>query len=115
MHRTIAEFYGHADALDTEGVCLCLDEDVELQFSNSPLIKGRQQVREVFSQFYGTIKSMKHDFVSEWETSGTTLLESRVTYTRGNGTVLSVPAFSVVELHREKISSVRIFVDLSHL
>lgn len=115
MHNTIISFYECADALNAAGASDCFAEQVELRFGNAEPLLGKAAAQAAFSDFYSAIKGMKHEFINTWEQGNATLLESQVLYTREDQSTLSVPAFSVIKLNANKISEIRIYIDLSQL
>ncbi len=82
------------------------------QFGNWAPVAGKPAVREALRRFFASIGGLSHEFTGEWRDTNTVVLEGNVTYTRLNGTTVTVPAATVYELDGELASQVRIYVDV---
>ena len=61
------------------------------------------------------IASSRHRLLGMWNGPATAVCEGEVTYTRHNGSVLSVPFANVFDLRGDKIAAYRIYIDNSAL
>lgn len=60
----INSFHAGADRLDAKPFAKnFFTEDVEMQYANGPLIKGRDNLEKAFAQSFATLELMKHRFM----------------------------------------------------
>ena len=103
------------DAGDAAGFVDLLTPDAEFRFGNSPAIIGADAIRSAVAGFFAAIASSRHELLDVWNDAATVVCEGVVTYTRHNGSFLSVPFANVFELKGDKIASYRIYIDNSAL
>lgn len=74
----------------------------------------REAVRDAWAGFCAGIDGVSHSLVEEWQTPSATIVEADVTYTRKNGSTITLP---VVTVYRggELIGDDRIFMDVAPL
>jgi len=103
------------DARDTAGFMNLLAPDAQFRFGNAPVIIGADAIRSVVSGFFKAIASSRHQLLKTWNGPATAVCEGVVTYTRHDGSTLSVPFANVFELTGDKIAAYRIYIDNSSL
>ena len=103
--------YRDVDALDVEKVAAWFTDDGTVVFANHPPAVGRSAITAALGGFMSSIRGMKHEFRNVWDVGATTVFEARVTYTCKDGTVVVIPAATVLERRGDKIRSCRIYVD----
>ena len=103
------------DAGDAAAFVELLTPDAQFRFGNAPVVVGREAIRTVAAAFFAAIASSRHRLLSTWSGPGTAVCEGEVTYTRHDGSVLSVPFANVFELRAGKIAAYRIYIDNSAL
>jgi ketosteroid isomerase-like protein len=103
--------YRDVDALDADKVAAWFTDDGTVMFANHPPAVGRSAIRTALGGFMSSIRGMKHEFRNVWEIGATAMFEARVTYTCKDGTVVVIPAATVLERRGDKITSCRIYVD----
>ena len=101
---------GNADAFAS-----FLAQDGEFRFGNAPAVRGRDAVRNAVATFFGAIGGCRHRLIRSWTAPGTAACEGEVTYTRLDGSQLTVPFANVFTLRGAEIASYRIYVDTSPL
>jgi hypothetical protein len=87
-------------------------DDVEVRFGNNPPAHGKEEVAQNIGQFWSMIGGLKHNFVNTWEVGDTTILESKVEYTRTDGARVTVPSTTFLHRDGELVDSLRIYIDL---
>jgi ketosteroid isomerase-like protein len=107
----VAAHYRDVDALDADKVAAWFTDDGTVVFANHPPAVGRSAIRTALGGFMSSIRGMKHEFRNVWEIGATAMFEARVTYTCKDGTVVVIPAATVLERRGDKITSCRIYVD----
>ena len=88
-----------------------LTDDGEFRFGNQPSVHGRANVAGYVDAFFGMIGGSKHELQRTWGDDGTKACEGRVTYTRLDGTTLTVPFANVFYMRDDKIARYLIFID----
>ena len=65
--------------------------------------------------FFGAIGGSRHRFIRAWEDGGSAVCEGEVTYTRHDGSTLTVPFVNVFYLQGDKVRRYLILIDNSAL
>jgi ketosteroid isomerase-like protein len=103
------------DAGDAAGFVRFLTPDAQFRFGNAPAVVGGEAIRAAAAGFFSAIASSRHRLLRTWNCAATAVCEGEVTYTRHDGTALSVPFANVFELRGDKIAAYRIYIDNSAL
>jgi ketosteroid isomerase-like protein len=103
------------DAGDANDFIELLTPDARFRFGNAPVIVGHEAIHAAVAAFFAAIASSRHRLLGTWSGAGTTVCEGEVTYTRHDGSVVSVPFANVFELRADKIAAYRIYIDNSSL
>ena len=118
---------GGAASRDTDGLFAAIDrndatafvgylaDDAVFRFGSAPAVHGRDEIRVAVDGFFGTIAGCSHA-VHKTISSGSTLVcEGEVTYTRHNGTEITLPFTDVFEYHGDRIAKYKIYMDVNPL
>ena len=111
----VAAVLGTIDAGDTKAFAGYLAPDIDFRFGNAPPVHGAQEVRAAVEQFLVGIRAIAHEIVGAWRAGAVIAAHGSVTYTRLDGSALSVPFAVIWYLYEERIRDYRIFVDTSAL
>lgn len=111
----IESLFATIDARDAEGFARFLTEDGTFRFGNLEPVRGRDAVEGFVRGFFSTLAGLRHDVEQFWEVPGAVVVEGRVTYTRPNGTNLTVPFADVLRLDGDAIHDYRVYIDVSEL
>jgi ketosteroid isomerase-like protein len=103
------------DAGDAPGFVDFLTPDAQFRFGNAPMIQGTREIAVAVTGFFGSIRSSQHRLLESWCTHESVGCEGEVTYTRHDGSVVVYPFANLFQLRGEKISSYRIYIDISTL
>jgi hypothetical protein len=102
------------DSMEPDAFARHLSDDVTMRFGNAEPLHGRAACRDAWAQFCETVDGVSHDMVNQWEVGSTTIAEANVTYTRKDGTEVTVPVLTIYETNADdEIDSYRIFIDLA--
>ena len=116
MEKTnIKKLFESIDSFDTEGLLSYLDENAIFRFGNMPAITGKSQIGPFLDGFFKSIKAIRHDQIEIWEVDNVRIMNGRVTYTRHDGSELSVPFSNTFKMRGDKIKDYLIFADTSEL
>src|SRR5215218_9250302 len=89
------ELFADIDSMDPDAFARHLADDVSFKFGNSDPVIGRDAVRDTWAGFCDGIDGVSHDVVEQWEQGPATIVESTVTYTRKDGSTLSLPVVTI--------------------
>ena len=105
------------DARDAAAFADRLTPDARFTFGNAPTVIGAEAIGIAAGQFFAAIASCRHRLLRtiKGKESAAIACEGIVTYTRHNGSAVSVPFANVFELRGEKIAAYRIYIDNSPL
>ncbi len=87
----IRELMQVSDARDVDGYLKFLTPDAVLRFGNAPEFKGQAAIREALSGFFQSIAGLEHTILHVWSEPGSYVLRGDVTYTRLDGSQLTIP------------------------
>jgi limonene-1,2-epoxide hydrolase len=102
---------GVIDARDADGFVACLTPDAEFRFGNAPSVHGREAIRAAVAGFFSVIGGCRHRLIGAWNGAGTAVCEGEVTYTRLDGSTVTIPFVNVFGLSGEHVASYRIYID----
>ncbi len=103
------------DAKDTEGFAGFLTEDAVFRFGNNAPARGKRAVREAVAGFFAGVKSLRHTIRESWSQADAVVMHGEVTYTRHDGSQLSVPFANVFKLEGTLVREYLVFADVSQL
>ncbi len=111
----IQGLFNAIDAFDTKTFASFLDEDAHFKFGNIPVIKGKDAIFEFVAGFFQAIKGIRHTNLESWELEGIRFVNGTVSYTRLDGSILTVNLSKTLKLKGSKIKEYLIFIDNSEL
>jgi ketosteroid isomerase-like protein len=103
------------DAKDAEGFAAFLTEDAVFRFGNAEPARGKKAVHEAVAGFFAGVKSLRHTVRESWSHPEAVVMHGEVTYTRHDGSQLSVPFANVFKLQGSLVREYLIFADASKL
>ncbi len=106
-----ARLFAAIDARDADAFVAFIAEDGEFRFGNAPPVVGRAAIRAAVGGFFAAIGGCRHRLLASWTGPGSAVGEGEVTYTRHDGSTLTVPFVNVFTLGGGPIRSYRIFID----
>lgn len=106
--------FADIDSMEPDRFADHLAEDVSFRFGNADAVIGREAVRDTWAGFCAGIDGVSHSLVEEWQTPTATIVEAEVTYTRKNGSTVTLPVVTVYRAG-ELIDDYRVFMDVAPL
>jgi ketosteroid isomerase-like protein len=103
------------DARDSSAFLTFLTPDAQFRFGNAPTMIGSEAIRAAVEGFFAAIAACQHRVLKTWNGTAAIACEGTVTYTRHDGSTVSVPFANVFELRGAKIAAYRIYIDNSPL
>ncbi len=113
--KDILDLFAAIDKFDTKVFASYLDEKARFKFANIPVITGKNNVFEFVAGFFQSIKAIRHKNLEIYELDGIRFVMGNVTYTRLDGSTLSVDFSNTFRLNGNKIKDYLIFIDNSEL
>lgn len=84
-------------------------------FGNGAEIRGRDAIRTAVAGFFDAIAGLKHEITDVWNCGNTLITRIAVTYTRLDGSCVTLPGANIWTLQGGKIGDYRIYIDLTPL
>jgi ketosteroid isomerase-like protein len=103
------------DAMDTEGFLGFIAPDGEFRFASTPPVRGRAAIRAAVENFFSSFAALRHELQRVVAEGNTVVCEGEVTYTRHDGSVITLPFCNVFETDDGLISLYRIYIDVAPL
>ena len=107
----LSELFAAIDAQDAGKFASFLSEDVVFRYGSSAPVRGRQAVQDYVAGFFGSLDSLSHRLLAEWESGDVVICEGEVTYTLPGGKDVTVPFVIVLGMENNKIKGYKIYVD----
>ena len=101
--------------MDQDKFITFLTDDAQFRFGNAPAVQGKSAARDAVAGFFGTIRSIRHNNVNLWVNQDSVLYEGEVTYTRHDGSTLTIPFFNKFGMVGDKIKDYFIYIDITPL
>jgi SnoaL-like domain len=110
-----ARLYTGVDAMDAHAFASNFAAGGELHFGNADTVVGPEAIEAAIGGFFQMIKGIKHDVLEAWREDDAVFCDIRVTYTRLDGSTVTLPAAVLSRLDGDKIRDFRIFTDQAPL
>lgn len=111
----VNDLFKAVDSSDVDSFVQFMSEDVYFRAGSSQPIQGREAVRKDFSGLLASIKGMQHSLSDTLVQDHTVVVHGTVTYTRHDGSELTVPFADIWAMEGEKIKDYLIFIDNTQL
>ena len=111
----IAPLFAAIDAKDTDAFGGFLAADASFRFGNWEAVSGAANVCAVVAGFFDSVAALSHRLEAVLQDGDGVVAHGTVTYTRHDGSTLSVPFANVFRTDGERISVYLIFADVSQL
>ncbi len=112
----VRTLFDHVDAKETNGWLEYLSNDARFYFGNAPPLAGKNAIREGVNEFFSTLSSINHDLAEILTLRDTVICRGEVTYTRLDGSTLTIPFANVLKLDGHGlIREYLIYADTSEL
>ena len=110
-----SEVYDAVDSKDEQRLARFLTENCTFVYANSDPVVGRENVAESSKNFMALIADIKHQLLDVWAFDDVIVSRLEVTYTRKDGSTLTVPAVTIWRVRNEQIDDYRIYIDVAPL
>ena len=103
------------DAMDADAFNTYLTPDALFRFGSAEPVHGHTAIREAVNAFWASIAGSRHEISSVVRQGDTMACEGLTTYTRHDGSELTVPFADFFVIRGELISEYRIYADITAL
>ena len=110
-----AQLFTDIDSMEPERFSQHLADDVTMRFGNADPIHGRAAVQQAWADFCAGLAGVSHERLRSWESDAGTVAEANVTYTKPDGSTVTVPVVTLYTEGDGGIDDYRIFIDLAPL
>ncbi len=111
----LRELFAAIDSMDTARFVQSLTPDAVFRFGSAPPVRGRGAVSDVIGGFFSSIAGLRHALTKTIGDDGTLVCEGEVTYTRHDGSEITLPFANVFELEDGLIAKYKIYADIGPL
>ena len=111
----LGNLFAAIDAKDTAAFVGFLDENARFRFGSAPTAVGRQQIAAAVDGFFASISALQHDVAMTMANDDALVCEGEVTYTRLDGSTISLPFTDVFNFSGGLISNYKIYMDIAPL
>lgn len=109
------DLFACIDARDAQGFVDFLTDDATFCFGNAPAATGKPAIAEAVAGFFTTIAALRHQVTLVVPGPDVLVCCGDVTYTRHDGTHVTLPFADTFCLRAGKISDYRIYMDIGPL
>jgi limonene-1,2-epoxide hydrolase len=109
------KLFASIDAMDTESFLGFIHEDATFRFGSSPAVTGHVAIKAAVESFFASFAALKHDLQRLVADGNTVVCEGEVTYTRHDGSTITLPFVNVFETDAGLISLYRVYIDIGPL
>lgn len=107
--------FASIDAMDTESFLGFIREDATFRFGSSPAVKGHAEIAAAVGGFFSSFAALRHDLQRLVADGNAVVCEGEVTYTRHDGSAITLPFANVFETDDGLISLYRVYIDIGPL
>ena len=109
------KLFASIDAMDTESFLRFVHKDATFRFGSSPAVTGHAEIRAAVEGFFSSFAALQHDLQKLITDGDAVACEGEVTYTRHDGSKITLPFVNVFEIDGELISQYRVYIDIGPL
>ena len=103
------------DAKDTRSFTAYLAPDCEFRFANGPSVVGHGPIGLAVDAFWASIGASEHHVSECWSGTDSAACEGTCTYTRHDGSSITLPFVDVLHFRGDKAAKYCIYMDVAPL
>ena len=111
----LQRLFSAIDRKDTAATLACIDSRARFRFGSAPAVTGHAEIGAAIDGFYDTIAGLSHVVDRILDQGEVLVCEGRVTYTRHDGSTVTLPFANIFDLSDGLIMDYRIYVDIAPL
>lgn len=105
------EVFACIDTRQTQAFVTYLREDASLRYGSNPDVHGRAAIAAFVNQVFASFHACSHRLERYWDTSDCRIAQGVVTYTRLDGSKVSLPFCNVLTMKGDLVARYEIFID----
>jgi limonene-1,2-epoxide hydrolase len=109
------KLFASIDAMDTGSFLSFIREDATFRFGSSPSVTGHTGIRAAVEDFFSMFAALEHKLHRHVADDNLVVCEGEVTYTRHDGSAITLPFVNVFEIENKLITLYRIYIDIGPL
>lgn len=113
--RLVCGLFAAIDAMDADRFAGFLTPGAVFRFGSAPPASGRGAAHDAVAGFFSGIAGLEHSLTRTIEDDGVLICEGEATYTRHDGSQITLPFANVLELDGGLISHYKIYADITPL
>jgi limonene-1,2-epoxide hydrolase len=113
--RLLDDLFDTIDELNVDRFLHFLTDDAIFRFGSAEPAHGQVEIRAAVNDFFASIAGCKHTLNNILAGNGTLACEGEVTYTRHDGTEITLPFANIFEFEGEHIAHYKIYADAAPL
>lgn len=103
------------DSTSTDEFLACIAPDASFRFGSMPQVEGHNAIGSAVEEFFSSIAGLSHRVDRLISDDRTVACEGEVTYTRHDGSEVTLPFVNVFDLADGLIRRYRIYIDIAPL
>lgn len=111
----VQQLFQSIDAMNTNKFLTFLADDAQFRFGNAPAAVGRDMIHQAVDGFFQSIKRISHNILRTWTYPDTVICQGEVTYTRHDGSQLTLPFVNIFGMKNNLIKDYMIYMDITPL
>lgn len=111
----LKDLFRSIDARDARKFVSFLTPDATFRFGNAPAVTGHAEIEQAVAGFFASLKALSHRLIATWEQGESLALQGEVTYTRHDGSQITLPFANVFRLRNGLIREYLIYADVAPL
>jgi len=109
------KLFASIDSMDTESFLGFIHEEATFRFGSSPAATGHAGIRAAVEGFFASFAALQHELQQVIADGNAVACEGEVTYTRHDGSKITLPFVNIFEIDGELISQYRVYIDIGPL
>ena len=110
-----ADLFASIDAMHTERFLGFIHEEGTFRFASAPPVQGHAGIREAVDAFFATFAELRHELTLLIQDGDRIACEGDVTYTRHDGSKITLPFANVFGLKNGLIDTYHVYIDIAPL
>ena len=111
----LQDLFRTIDARDSRKFTSFLTPDATFRFGNAPAISGHAAIEQAVAGFFASLKALSHRLIATWEQGDSLALQGEVTYTRHDGSQITLPFANIFRLRDGLVREYLIYADVAPL
>lgn len=109
------DLFASIDAMDTGRFLSFIDAGATFRFGSSPPVTGHEGIRQAVEGFFASFAALRHELQRIVADDKSAACEGEVTYTRHDGSEITLPFVNIFEMSAGLITLYRVYIDIAPL